>query len=97
MHVNVLNLLGAYYKQHQKWWPGLSRLLADLGTWDLEMAHLVKNFLTTSEAHTKFQCWSELLDHVLLPLGGRQPLPVQNCPCSRCQKDVALLLEEERR
>jgi hypothetical protein len=97
MHVNVLNLLLSHYKQQQKWWVGPHRLLADLSTWDTKMAHLVGNFLTTNEVHTKFQWWSEILDHVLQPLGGRQPFPAQSCLCNRCQDDVALLLEEETR
>lgn len=93
MHTDVIHLLLAHYKQHQRWWVGSHRLLADLSTWDLEMACLVENFVTASEVHTKFQRWSAILDHVLQPLGGRQLLPARNCPCSRCQKAVALLLE----
>jgi hypothetical protein len=93
MHVNLISLLLAHYRLHQRWWVGPHRQLADLATWDVEMARLVGDFVATSEVHAKAQCWSTLIDYVLQPLGGREPLPAWICPCSSCQKDIALLLE----
>jgi predicted nucleotidyltransferase len=93
MHMDLVSLLLAHYKQHQKWWVGPHRVLADLSIWDLKLAQLVGRFLAAGEVYAKFQVWSEIIDHILQPLGGHHPLPAQNCPCNRCQRDVSLLLE----
>jgi hypothetical protein len=97
MHMDLVNVLLAHYKQQQKWWVDPQHVLADLSTWDLQLAQLVRDFLATGEVYAKFQIWSAIIDYVLQPLGGHHPLPPQNCPCKRCQKDIALLLEAEAR
>ncbi len=97
MHMDLISVLLTHYKQQQKWWVDPQQVLADLSTWDLKLAQLVRNFLAAGEAHAKFRVWSEIIDHVLPPLGGHHPLPAQNCPCNRCREDVALLLEAETR
>ena len=95
MHMDLISVLLAHYKQQQKWWVDPQHVLADLSTWDLVLTQLVRDFLATGEVYAKFQIWSAMIDHILQPLGGHHPLPAQNCPCNRCQKDVALLLAAE--
>lgn len=95
MHMDLISVLLAHYKQQQKWWVDPQQVLADLSSWDLNLSQLVRDFLAAGEVHAKFQVWSAIIDHVLQSLGGHHPLPVQNCPCNRCQKDVALLLATE--
>ncbi len=94
MHMDLISLLLAHYKLHQKWWVGPHQLLADLSIWDLKLAQLVGHFLAAGEVHAQFQVWSGIIDHILQPLGGHHALPAQNCPCKRCQRDVSLLLAE---
>ncbi len=95
MHMDLINMLLVHYKQQQKWWVDPQHVLADLSTWDLKLAQLVRDFLATGEVYAKFQVWSEIIDYILQPLGGHHPLPPQNCPCNRCRKDIALLLAAE--
>ncbi len=95
MHMDLITVLLVHYKQQQKWWIDPQHVLADLSTWDLKLAQLVRNFLAAGEVYAKFQIWSTLIDYILQPLGGHHPLPPQNCPCNRCQKDIALLLAAE--
>jgi hypothetical protein len=97
MHMDLISVLLTHYKQQQKWWVDPQHVLADLSTWDLQLAQLVRDFLATGEVSAKFQIWSTIIDAILQPLGGHHPLPAQNCPCNRCQKDIALLLEAETR
>jgi hypothetical protein len=97
MDMDLISVLLAHYKQQQKWWVDPQQVLADLVTWDLPLAQLVRDFLATGEVSAKFQIWSAMIDYVLQPLGGHHPLPAQNCPCNRCQKDIVLLLEAETR
>ncbi len=97
MHMDLVNVLLAHYKQQQKWWVDPQHVLADLSIWDLTLAQLVRDFLATGEVSAKFQIWSAMINYVLQPLGGHHPLPAQHCPCNHCQKDVALLLEAEIR
>lgn len=95
MHMDLISVLLAHYKQQQKWWVDPQHILADLSTWDLLLTQLVRDFLATGEVYAKFQIWSAIIDHILQPLGGHHPLLAQNCPCNHCQKDVALLLAAE--
>ena len=96
MHVGLEELLHYHYQLHQRWWISNKRLLADLRSWDLPLAQLVEQFVTTSEVHTKFTYWSAIIDHILEPLGGRQPIEENNCNCSMCQQDLSLLCREWR-
>lgn len=92
MHVGLNEFLKYHYRINQKWWVSSKRLLNDLHGWDLPLAELLEHFVTTSEVHTKFACWSAIIDHILEPLGGRQPIVENNCACSMCQRDLAALL-----
>ena len=83
-----------HYQQHRKWWVASHRLLTDLGDWDSKLAQLIREFVVTSEVHTKFKQWSVIADHILQPIGGRKPIVIKSCPCNKCQENVAMLLAE---
>ena len=91
MHVGLNEFLHYHYQIHQRWWVSSKRLLADLRSWDLPLAQLLEQFVTTSEVQTKFAYWSAIIDHILEPVGGRQPIAENNCDCSVCQHDLSML------
>ncbi|HTK06171.1 MAG TPA: nucleotidyltransferase domain-containing protein [Ktedonobacteraceae bacterium] len=91
MHVGLNEWLKYHYQLQQRWWVSSKRLLTDLRTWDLPLAQLLEQFVTTSDVRTKFTHWSAIIDHILEPLGGRQPIAENNCDCVVCQRDLALI------
>jgi hypothetical protein len=91
MHVGLNDFLHYHYQIHQRWWVSSKRLMADLRSWDLPLAELVERFVTTGEPRAKFACWSAIIEHILRPLGGRQPIEENNCLCQECQRDLAML------
>lgn len=92
MHVGLNEFLKYHYQLHQRWWVSSKRLLADLRQWDLPLAQLIEQFVTTAEVQAKFACWSAIIDHILEPLGGRQPIAENNCACPVCRRDLAMIL-----
>lgn len=44
------------------------------------------------DVQTKFAYWSAIIDHILAPLGGRQPIAENNCDCEVCRQDLAMLV-----
>jgi Polymerase beta, Nucleotidyltransferase len=91
MCVGLNDLLHYHYQLQQRWWVSSKRLLPDLRTWDLPLAQLLEQFLATSDLHAKFAHWSAIIDYILEPLGGRQPIAENNCTCPTCQHDLALI------
>ncbi|HET8845833.1 MAG TPA: nucleotidyltransferase domain-containing protein [Ktedonobacteraceae bacterium] len=90
MHVGLNEFLKYHYQLHQHWWVSSKRLMADLRQWDLSLAQLIEQFVVTSDVHAKFASWSAIIDYILKPLGGRQPIAENNCACAVCQRDLAL-------
>lgn len=93
MHVGLNDLLHFHYKIQGRWWVSSKRLLADLRSWDQPLARLVERFVTSSDVQAKFQIWSEIIDYILVPLGGRQPIAENMCHCPVCQVDLARVLD----
>lgn len=93
MHVGLNEFLKYHYQLQRHWWVSSKRLLTDLRQWDLPLAQLLEQFVTTSDIYTKFAHWSAIIDHILAPLGGRQPIAENNCICAICQQDLALFKE----
>lgn len=93
MHVGLNEFLKYHYQLQQHWWVSSKRLLADLRQWDLPLAQLLDQFVTTSDVHVKFTHWSAIIDHIAKPLGGRQPIAENNCTCAVCQRDLAFFKE----
>ncbi len=82
MHVGLNEFLKYHYQLQQRWWVSSKRMLADLRGWDLPLAQLVEQFIATCEVPAKFAYWSAIIDHILEPLGGRQPIAENNCNCA---------------
>jgi hypothetical protein len=91
MHVSLNDLLMFHYEIAGRWQLSDKRLLSDLRTWDLPLATLVEQLVSTGNVPTKFTHWSRIVDHVLSPLGGRQPIEENNCDCEVCRTDLAAL------
>lgn len=96
MHVGLDEFLKYHYQLHQRWWVSSKRMLADLRDWDLPLARLIEQFIATCEVQEKYACWSAIIDHILEPLGGRQPIAENNCDCSVCRQDLEMLCSAER-
>ena len=94
MHLGVNDMLKAHYKLQQHWWVSSKRLLADLRRWDTPLAQLLEHFVATADVHEKFGYWSAMMDYILKPLGGRQPISENNCDCAVCRHDLAMILVE---
>ena len=93
MHVGLNDFLHFHYRIAGRWWVSSKRLLADLRSWDPPLAQLVERFVTACDVHAKFQVWSDIIDYILEPLGGRQPVAENNCHCPVCQLDLARVLD----
>jgi hypothetical protein len=91
MHASLNDLLVFHYEIAGRWHLSDKRQLGDLRTWDPPLARLVEQLVSTADAHTKFTHWSRIVDHVLAPLGGRQPIEENNCRCEVCRADLAAL------
>ncbi|HEX6478530.1 MAG TPA: nucleotidyltransferase domain-containing protein [Ktedonobacteraceae bacterium] len=91
MHVGLNDFLKRHYQIQRKWWVSSKRMLADLRSWDPQLAELVESFVATSDVEIKFQFWSAIIDHILAPIGGRQPIAENNCICEVCSKDLSMI------
>ena len=94
MHVGLNEFLKYHYQLQQRWWVSSKRLLADLYNWDLPLAHLMEHFVATCEVQAKFEYWSAIIDHILKPIGGRQPIAENNCACAICRQDLSMIGEK---
>lgn len=92
MHVGINDVLHYHYQLHAHWWVSSKRVLLDLRAWDRGLAHLVEQFVQECDIHQKFIYWSHILDYVLQPLGGRQPIAKNNCTCTRCQEHLSRIV-----
>ncbi len=93
MHVGLNDFLQFHYRIQGRWWVSSKRLLADLQSWDPALAQLVERFVAGCDAQAKFQVWSDIIDYILEPLGGRQPIAENNCDCAVCRIDLARVLD----
>jgi hypothetical protein len=91
MHVNIGEVLKIYFKLNGKWWLSSKNVLRNLDEWDAKLAKLVRSFVNTADATEKYSYCSEIIDHVTKPMGGRQPIAENNCDCSVCRQDLAIL------
>lgn len=91
LSININDILRYHYHINGKWWLSNKRLLPDLRQWDLKMAKLVEKFVSTSQVDKKYKLWSQILDHVAKPIGGRKEISEINCNCETCKKDLTLL------
>lgn len=92
MGMNLGDLLGFHYQLQRRWWVSDKRLPADLRVWDGKMMEMVEKFVSVHEAGGKYRVWTEIIDYVLAPLGGRQPISEINCDCEVCKEDLGAML-----
>lgn len=97
MHVGLAELLKQHYRIQQRWQVSSKRLLPDLRLWDRPLATLVEKLLITSTIDEKFAVWSSIIDSILAPIGGRQPIDENNCHCEICQRDLGLFQHVQQR
>lgn len=88
MHMNINEVFDIHYRLQGRWRLSSKRIMQDLRRWDPTLAQLLEAFVTTAEAQAKFAVWTEIVDHVLQPLGGRQPISENNCDCAMCRGDL---------
>ncbi|HZG66869.1 MAG TPA: nucleotidyltransferase domain-containing protein [Herpetosiphonaceae bacterium] len=93
MHTGLNDLLQLHYQIHEHWWVSSKRLLQDLRAWDPGLATLVERLVRICEVHAKFAVWSEIVDWILRPMGGRQPIAENNCDCLTCRHDLGMLVD----
>ena len=93
MHMQLSELLKLHYKLNSKWWVSDKRVLGDLAEWDPTLNSLLREFLTTNLIEQKYQKWMQIIDHILIPVGGRDYRKFEeSCSCERCKADVARLI-----
>ncbi len=91
MHTSLYDLLALHHEIAGRWHLSDKRMLADLRSWDPTLARLVEDLVGTSNTERKYAAWSRIVDHVLAPLGGPQPIEENNCACEVCRTDLAAL------
>lgn len=91
MSLNVNDILKFYFHINGKWWISNKRLIPELRMSDPKLADLLEKFVATSEVQTKYRYWSEIIDYVLEPIGGRENITENNCTCKNCQKQLSIL------
>lgn len=92
LSINLNDILKFHYHINGKWWLSNKRLLNDLRTWDQKMARLVERFVTTNDVDKKYKVWTQILDYVAKPIGGRKEIADINCNCKVCKRDLKNLL-----
>lgn len=94
MHSSLNDVLKTHYRIHGRWQVSDKRLLADLRGWDPVMASLVEHLVGAADVAAKFARWTDVLDHVMAPIGGRQTIADVTCACEACRQDLAMLASE---
>lgn len=94
MHIGINDLLKIHYQIRKKWWVSNKRLLPDMRQWDPTLAKLIEQFLNTQEVKQKYLIWTDIIEHILKSIGGRQPISENNCNCEVCIQDLAYLLQD---
>lgn len=90
MHTGLRELLNTHYRIQSRWRVSDKRLLIDLRSWDPRLASLVERLVIVVNVSAKFAVWTEIIDYVMRPLGGRRSIAEINCACSQCRRDLAL-------
>jgi Polymerase beta, Nucleotidyltransferase len=91
---NLNDLLRYHYRIHGRWRVADKRMLGDLAKWDHSMEKLLRSFLTEVTVGQKFALWTQMIDHLLTPIGGRNFAKYENvCHCERCQNDLQAIMK----
>jgi predicted nucleotidyltransferase len=92
MHTSFNEILKIHYQIQGRWWVSNKWLLSDLRSWDALLVSLIEPFISENNLQRKFKLWSAIIDYVLEPIGGRQPIAQNNCDCEVCRQDLGTLL-----
>lgn len=93
MHLHLSEVLRVHYKFRRRWWVSDKKLFSDLAAWDPTMGKLLEEFVTEPVIEQKYRLWREMIEHVLLAIGGSAFERFEvSCDCERCQADVQRLL-----
>lgn len=91
MHISLTDVLNAHYQIRSRWQVSDKRILADLRDWDPILARLVERLVGATDVAVKFVVWTNVIDHVMAPIGGRQTIAGVECACNACQAGLAML------
>jgi predicted nucleotidyltransferase len=92
MQTELNDLLRRHYKLQGRWWVSNKKLLSDLQSWDPVLHDCLRSFLTVAAITEKVSAWAQIIDHILIPIGGRRFARYESvCDCERCQDDIAYL------
>lgn len=80
-----------HFKLHGKWWVSSKNVLKQLDVWDGELAGLVRRFVQATDISVKYDHWTEIIDYIAKPMGGRQLISENNCGCEVCMYDLESL------
>lgn len=92
MSINVNEILDFHYHINGRWWLSNKRLLADLRKWDPRLAKILEKFVVEIDTENKYKYFSQILDHVAKPIGGRKEIENVNCNCVNCRRDLKLFV-----
>ena len=88
MGMGIGELVKIHYHIRGRWQVSDKRLLRDLEQWDTPFAALLSDFARSTSTNVKYHLWGLLVDYVLAPIGGRQPIAENNCDCEICAQDL---------
>lgn len=91
MHANIGEVLKVHFMLHGHWWVSSKNVLKKLDEWDKELVGLVRQFLQASAVYEKYAHWTDIIDYIAKPMGGRQPIAENNCECEMCAHDLETL------
>jgi hypothetical protein len=93
MHMQLSQLLHFHYKLRRQWWVSDKNIFTNLAEWDPTMGKLLRDFVNEQVIEQKYRLWTEMIDYVLRPVGGRAfGRFEESCTCDLCQADIQRLL-----
>lgn len=95
MGIDINDVLKIHYKSHGRWWVSNKRVLADLDSWDAQLAELLRQFVRSADAKRKYLLYREIFDHVASSVGGQLAIEDNVCDCASCTTDLLLLTQKE--
>jgi hypothetical protein len=94
MHTCLHELIASHYKLQCRFQVSSKKLLVDLDGWDARFAQMLIEFVGEPQIERKARFWSDIVDYVCVPFGGRSMLD-KACTCESCLADLAKLTATE--
>jgi hypothetical protein len=88
MHCNLQEMLKIHYRIQGRWQVSSKALLQDLRNFDPPLAKICNAFVLTADVNEKYEHWMKMVNYILAPIGGPQPISENNCHCVICKKDL---------